>query len=121
MRHSDIKYNEDIQSDEISAEDVLGQSEYSLRQTQPLEMHDEYISLAMKDFTHPLSDEEIRFNASSLLRIHQDVDAEDVHLDCRDGVIILEGLVTNKDMKDLCSRLCELVPGVKEVINKLQY
>lgn len=101
-------------------DDVIGESEYSLNQTQPLDMNDEFISLAMLDNTHPLSDEEIRFNASYLLRVHQDVDAEDVILECRDGVILLEGLISNQDMKELCTRLCSVVPGVKEVVNNLQ-
>lgn len=99
----------------------IGESEYTLRQSEPLDMNDEFISLALNDHTHPLSDEEIRFNASYLLRIHEEVDSEDVTLDCRDGVVLLEGLISNQDMKDLCTRLCGIVPGVKEVINNLQF
>lgn len=121
MRHSDIRFNDNTLPDDVNAEEAIGQSEYSLSQTLPLEMNDEYIELSMKDFTHPLSDEEIRFNASYLLRIHQDIDAEDVNLECREGIVILDGLVSNEDMKNLCTRLCGMVPGVKEVINNLNY
>lgn len=103
----------------MNPDDVIGESEYSRKLSVPLDMNDEYISLALGDFTHDLSDEEIRFNASSLLRIHQDIDADDINLYCTDGVIILEGLVNNDDMKQFCSRICSLVPGVKEVINNL--
>lgn len=100
-------------------DDNPGESEYSVNQSIPLEMNEEYISLAFNDFTHELSDEEIRFNAAYLLRIHQEVDTEDVRLTCDDGVIILEGSVINQDMKELCTRLCTMVPGVKEVMNNL--
>ncbi|MFA5583244.1 MAG: BON domain-containing protein [Bacteriovoracaceae bacterium] len=102
-------------------DEVPGNSEYSVRQSIPLELNEEYISLAMNDFTHELSDEEIRFNAAYLLRVHQDVDSEEINLDCQDGIITLEGLVDNKDMKDFCTRLCSIVPGVKEVINNLVF
>lgn len=101
-------------------EDVIGESEYSQNQSIPLEMNEEYISLAFGDFTHDLSDEEIRFNTSYLLRIHQDIDADDINLFCHDGVITLEGLVNNEDMKQLCSRICEMVPGVRAVKNNLE-
>ncbi|MFA7612870.1 MAG: BON domain-containing protein [Candidatus Caldatribacteriota bacterium] len=102
-------------------EEVIGESEYSINQTLPIDMNDEYISLAFNDFTHDLSDEEIRFNASYLLRVHQEIDAEDVTLECEDGVITLNGVVDNEDMKMLCTRLCSVVPGVKDVINNLTW
>lgn len=103
----------------MKPDEVIGESEYSLNQSLPLDMNDEYISLAFNDFTHELSDEEIRFNASYLLRVHQEVDAEDVRLECEEGVIRLDGVVDNEDMKMLCTRLCSMVPGVKEVNNNL--
>ncbi|HLT23033.1 MAG TPA: BON domain-containing protein [Bacteriovoracaceae bacterium] len=102
-------------------EEIPGESEYSVRQTIPLEMNEEYISLALNDFTHELSDEEIRFKAAYLLRVHQDVDSEEINLTCNDGVVTLKGLVDNKDMKDFCTRLCSIVPGVKKVINNLVF
>ena len=73
------------------------------------------------DFTHPLSDEEVRYNIYSLLRSHEDIDQDDIRVDCFNGVVILTGLVNNEDMSQLCTRLCEFVPGVKEVINGLDY
>lgn len=110
-----------MKPDQVIPDDVIGESEYSVKQTLPVDMNEEYISLAFNDFTHPLSDEEIRFNASYLLRVHQEIDAEDVRLECENGVISLTGLISNEDMKMLCARLCSMVPGVKEVINNLVY
>lgn len=101
--------------------DNIGESEYSRKQTIPFDMNEEITSLAIGDHTHPLSDEEIRYNIYALLRSHEDVDQEDVRVECRQGVVILTGLVNNEDMSQLCTRLCEFVPGVKEVINGLDY
>lgn len=105
----------------MKADEVWGESEYSLNSTVPLEMNEEYISLSFKDFTHPLSDEEMRFNAAHLLRIHQDINNDDITLECQDGVITLRGIVDNQDMKELTTRLCEFVPGVKKIINNLEF
>ena len=99
----------------------IGQSEYSQRQTVPFDMNDEISKLAIGDHTHELSDEEIRYNVYALFRSHDDIDEDDIRVECMNGVVILKGLVDNKDMSQLCTRLCEFVPGVKEVVNALEY
>ena len=101
--------------------DNIGESEYTLKQSIPFDMNEELTALSIGDFTHPLSDEEIRYNIYSLLRSHEDIDQDDIRVECINGVVILTGLVNNEDMSQLCTRLCEFVPGVKEVINGLDY
>lgn len=66
-----------------------------------------------------LPDEGIKQKASVALYLTPDVDASEIEVSVKDGCVILEGLVKNRDQKRAAERCIEFLPGVEDVFNKL--
>ena len=66
------------------------------------------------------SDERIREDVADRLTEHGDVDASEIELDVRDGVVTLSGTVEDRRQKRLAEDAAESVSGVVDVNNRLE-
>jgi hypothetical protein len=66
------------------------------------------------------SDERIREEVCERLTMDHDVDASDVEVTVRDGVVTLSGTVHERYAKRTAEDICESVRGVKDVQNDLR-
>jgi hypothetical protein len=66
------------------------------------------------------SDERIREDVCERLTMHREIDASDVDIDVREGVVTLTGKVEDKHAKRLAEDVAEEVMGVVDVRNELQ-
>jgi len=66
------------------------------------------------------SDEKIIEEASDSLERHGHVDASDVEVECKDGVITLSGTVDSRRTKREAEAAVEYVFGVRDVMNELR-
>jgi osmotically-inducible protein OsmY len=65
------------------------------------------------------SDERIREEVSMALFIDHIVDASDIDVVVKDGVVFLAGTVLDRAMKTAAERSVERLAGVKDVMNQL--
>jgi osmotically-inducible protein OsmY len=66
------------------------------------------------------SDERIREDVSDRLEQHPHIDATEIEVQVRDGVVTLTGTVDERHVKRMTEDVCESVPGVKDVVNHLR-
>ncbi len=66
------------------------------------------------------ADERIREDVCERLTMDHDVDATDIDVSVRDGVVTLEGTVNERHAKRIAEDVCESVRGVKDVQNNLR-
>jgi osmotically-inducible protein OsmY len=66
------------------------------------------------------SDDRIREEVCERLTLDHDVDASDIEVSVREGVVMLEGTVHQRHAKRIAEDVCELVRGVKDVQNNLR-
>jgi osmotically-inducible protein OsmY len=66
------------------------------------------------------SDERIRDDVCERLTRHREIDASDIDIDVREGVVTLSGQVEDKHAKRLAEDVAEEVMGVSEVRNELR-
>ncbi|UXI68992.1 BON domain-containing protein [Tahibacter amnicola] len=65
------------------------------------------------------SDERIKEDLCERLSDDDRIDASEITVTCNNGVVTLEGSVTERRMKHMAEDLCESCSGVKDVQNKL--
>lgn len=65
------------------------------------------------------SDDRIREDVSEILMHDDDLDASDIEVEVRDGVVTLSGEVENRFEKRLAEDCAEMAPGVLDVNNRL--
>jgi hypothetical protein len=65
------------------------------------------------------SDEQIKSEIETLLREHERVDARDIHVDVRDGIVTLSGSVSGPTEIRAAAGLAENVFGILDVKNQL--
>lgn len=66
------------------------------------------------------SDERIRDDVCERLTRHHEIDASDVDIDVREGIVTLSGKVEDKHTKRLAEDIAEEVMGVRDVRNELR-
>ncbi len=66
------------------------------------------------------SDERIREDVNDRLTWHGQIDASEVMVDVKDGVVTLSGSVNNRREKRLAEDIVDSVPGVTDVQNNLR-
>lgn len=66
------------------------------------------------------ADEEIRDEACRCLEMDGAVDATDVEVECRDGILTLSGMVSDRQTKRMAERCVESIYGVNDVMNELR-
>ena len=66
------------------------------------------------------ADERIREDVCERLTMDHDVDATDIEVTVRDGVVTLDGTVNERHAKRIAEDICESVRGVKDVQNNLR-
>lgn len=66
------------------------------------------------------SDERIREEVSEALSAHGDIDASEIEIEVKDGLITLTGTVESRQMKRLVEDTVESVSGVQDVKNELR-
>lgn len=66
------------------------------------------------------SDERIREEVCERLTMDHDVDASDIEVTVREGVVLLDGTVNERHAKRITEDICESVRGVKDVQNNLR-
>lgn len=65
------------------------------------------------------SDERIKDDVSDLLERHPYIDASEIEVDVRDGIVVLSGSVEDRRTKRMAEDSIEDLPGVKDVRNEL--
>lgn len=71
-----------------------------------------------KNYQRP--DDRIREEVCERLMLDHDVDASDIEVTVRDGVIVLDGSVHERHAKRIAEDICDSVRGVKDVQNNLR-
>ncbi|HEY0372585.1 MAG TPA: BON domain-containing protein [Thermoanaerobaculia bacterium] len=66
------------------------------------------------------SDDRIREDVCERLMMDHDVDASDVEVSVREGVVMLDGTVHERHAKRIAEDICESVRGVRDVQNNLR-
>jgi osmotically-inducible protein OsmY len=66
------------------------------------------------------SDERIREEVSEVLRAHGEIDASEIEIDVKEGMVALTGTVESRQMKRLIEDTVEAVSGVQDVKNELR-
>ena len=66
------------------------------------------------------SDERIREEVSEALSAHGDIDASEIEVDVKDGMITLTGTVESRQIKRLVEDTVEGISGVQDVKNELR-
>ena len=66
------------------------------------------------------SDDRIREEVCERLTMDHDVDASDIEVSVSDAVVRLDGTVRERHAKRIAADVCELVRGVKDVVNNLR-
>ena len=66
------------------------------------------------------SDDRIREEVCERLTMDHDVDASDIEVTVSDGVIVLNGSVSERHAKRIAEDICDSVRGVKDVQNNLR-
>jgi len=102
-----------------------GESEYSREHADPYQMVDYMIDRGVdfrgkgpKGFV--FSDEKIRENVCEVLARDSRVDATEVEVEVKDGLVFLRGSVDTRRNKRLAEMMIEDLHGVKDVINQLK-
>ena len=67
-----------------------------------------------------ISDESLRDEAAEKLYRSWDVDATEIQVDVKDGLITLSGSVSDREQKKAAERLFDTMNGVHDVINQLK-
>ncbi len=103
-----------------------GGSEYSLDQSNPYEMADylfdkkiDYRGVAPKGFE--LKDEWILKNVCEVLLRDPHIDATEIEVELKSGIVILTGRVDSRRTKKLAELSIQGIPGVKDVMNFLSF
>ena len=66
------------------------------------------------------SDERIREDVCERLAMDHDVDASDIEVHVAEGVVTLDGSISERHAKRIAEDICESVRGVKDVQNNLR-
>lgn len=69
----------------------------------------------------PRTDEFIEAEVYDKLKHNRDIDASDIDVDVKEGVVTLRGFVDNKFERQLAAQLVQQITGVKLIKNALQY
>jgi len=67
------------------------------------------------------SDDRIREDVCEALSSHPEIDASDMEVDVKDGVVIFTGSVESRLVKRMAEDLIENIPGVADVRNELYF
>lgn len=65
------------------------------------------------------SDERIKDDVSESLERHPDIDASEIEVNVKDGIVILSGSVDHRRSKRLAEDMIETISGVKDIRNEL--
>lgn len=79
--------------------------------------HEDFRGRGPKGYTR--SDERIREDICERLTRHPDIDASDIEIEVRQGVITLTGSVDHRPVKHLVEDLVENVSGVQDIENRI--
>ncbi len=103
-----------------------GESEYSRDQSNPYEMAD-YLFDKKLDYRlvdpkfYEFKDEWVVKNVYEVLLRDPHIDASEIEVDLRGGVVILSGHVDSRKTKKLAELSIQGLPGVKDVMNFLSF
>ena len=102
-----------------------GESEYSREHADPYQMVDYMIDKGVdfrgkgpKGFVY--SDEKIRDTVCEVLARDSRIDATEVEVEVKEGLVFLQGSVDSRQTKRLAEMMIEDLHGVKDVINQLK-
>jgi osmotically-inducible protein OsmY len=102
------------------------ESEYSRDQSNPYEMADYLFdkklsshALGLQEFE--LKDEWILKNVCEVLLRDPHIDASEIEVELKEGVVILAGHVDSRKAKKLAELSIQGLPGVKDVMNFLSF
>lgn len=127
MNKSDNPYDRSVRSlNNSDSYEFSGESEYSRERSDPFEMVDymidrglDYRGLGPKGFS--LSDDKVREDVCEILARDSEIDASQMEVEVRDGVVFLKGHVDTRQTKRLAELSVENLPGVNDVINQLSF
>jgi osmotically-inducible protein OsmY len=124
---SDNPYDRSVRSlNNSDSYEFSGESEYSRERSDPYQMVDymidrglDYRGLGPKGFS--LSDERIREDVCEILARDSEIDASEMEVEVKDGVVFLKGRVENRQTKRMAELNIENLPGVNDVVNQLRF
>ena len=127
MHKSDNTYDRSVRSlNNSDSYEFSGESEYSRERSDPYQMVDYMIDRGLdfrdkdpKGFS--FSDDKVREDVSEILARDAHVDASEMEILVRDGVVYLKGHVDSRQSKRMAELLIENLPGVVDVINQLHF
>jgi osmotically-inducible protein OsmY len=124
---SDNPYDRSVRSlNNSDSYEFSGESEYSRERSDPYQMVDymidrglDYRGLGPKGFS--LSDDRVREDVCEILARDSEIDASDMEVEVKDGVVFLKGRVENRQTKRMAELNIENLPGVNDVVNQLRF
>lgn len=124
---SDNPYDRSVRSlNNSESYEFSGESEYSRERSDPYQMVDymidrglDYRGLGPKGLS--LSDERVRDDVCEILARDSEIDASDMEVEVKDGVVYLKGHVENRQIKRMAELTIENLPGVNDVVNQLSF
>lgn len=126
MPKSTNPYDRSVRSlNDADSYEFSGESEYSRERSDPYQMVDYMIDRGLdfrgkgpKGFS--LSDERVLEDVSEVLSRDSRIDATEIEVKVRDGVVYLQGMVDSRQTKRLAELAIEDLPGVHDIINQLR-
>lgn len=127
MARSTNPYDRSVRSlNDAENYEFSGESEYSRERADPYQMVDymldrglDYRGLGPKGFS--LDDNRVREDVCEILARDSDIDASDIEVEVKEGCVFLSGRVDSRQTKRLAELTIENLPGVQDVINRLQW
>lgn len=124
---SDNPYDRSVRSlNNSDSYEFSGESEYSRERSDPYQMVDymidrglDYRGMGPKGFS--LSDDRVRDDVCEILARDSEIDASDMEVEVKDGVVYLKGHVDDRQTKRMAELTIENLPGVNDVINQLSF
>lgn len=124
---SDNPYDRSVRSlNNSDSYEFSGESEYSRDRSDPYLMVDymidrgfDYRGLGPKGFS--LSDDRVRDDVCEILARDSEIDASQMEVEVKDGVVFLKGHVENRQTKRMAELTIENLPGVNDVVNQLSF
>lgn len=127
MTNSNHPYDRSVRSlDDADRYADSGESEYTRERADPYQMLDylmdrgvDFRGRGPKGFT--ISDSRIYERVCEILLRDPAIDASEIEVEVKNGMVTLRGKVSSRQSKRLVEMSLESLPGVKDILNRLQF
>lgn len=116
-RQSQTSFGRDQEYGQGSGQGFTSQNYGQQSQSSGMQSGRSYRGMGPKGYTR--SDERLKEDISEKLMENDEIDASDVTIECREGVVTLEGTVNERRLKHRIEDIVEQCHGVKDIENRL--